>query len=94
MLEKPIAQIEFDKIYSVKFFEAKEKGEETSQFVKITFFDNEKFVKGVLDKKDPFQNSEKWIRLKMTDMDAKVVGKFKQKIEEINCEGHFLRQGV
>ena len=54
MLEKPIASIDFDKIYSVKFFKAREKGEGNAQYLKITFFDNEKFLKGILEKKDPF----------------------------------------
>lgn len=91
MLEKPISTIEYEKIFSIRFFTVKERDEqEKNSYLKITFFDSEKFLKGVMEKKDPFQRSEKWIRLKLNQMNKQVVDKFEKKIDEIKAEGFFF----
>ena len=90
MLEKPIAAIDYDKIYSIRFFGAREKGEGLCQYLKITFYDKDKFMNGMLQKVDPFQKSEKWIRLKLKEVDQKVVEEFNAKINQIKAEGFFL----
>lgn len=90
MLEKPISTIEYEKIYSIRFFKATERNQGTCDYLKVTFYDKEKFLKGVLEKRDPFQKSEKWIRLKLDQMNKEVVTKFERKIEDIKAEGFFF----
>ena len=89
MLEKPIAAIDYDKIYSIRFFKVREK-EGPCKYLKITFYDKDKFMKGMIQKADPFQKSEKWIRLKLKEVDDEVVKEFLSKIDQIKAEGFFL----
>lgn len=92
-MERPMSSIDFEKIYTVRLLQEKpddENRDAATVSLKITYFDSTKFMKGMINKIDPFQNAEKWIKLKLKDPDDDQLTEFIQKMGEVKNQGYFL----
>ena len=91
MLEKPLTQVDYDKIYEIRLLDQKhQENGEVYKILKITFFDNKKFMAGMVQKQDPFQKAEKWIKLTLKEVHESELNKFMDKMSHFKENGFFL----